>query len=139
MTQECIFCKIVNGTAPASLVTETPDALAFMDINQPVPGKVLVIPRAHIPDVYSLDPGTAAAVFQLTVRVAQAVQAALHPDGLNLFQSNGAAAGQEVWHLHMHIMARYKGDHDRVRVFLAKNLPPREELDQLAAQIRQCL
>ena len=137
--RDCIFCRIVNGSAPASIVAETQEALAFMDINQPVPGKVLVIPRTHVPDIYSLDLETAAAVFRLTVQVAQAVKAALQPDGLNLFQSNQAAAGQDVFHFHMHVMARYRGDHDRVRVALARNLPPRTELDQLAAQIRQHL
>jgi histidine triad (HIT) family protein len=135
----CVFCQIANGAAPASIVAETPQAMAFMDINQPVPGKVLVIPRTHVPDVYSLDLDTATAVFRLTVQVAQAVKTALQPDGLNLFQSNEAAAGQDVFHFHMHIMARYRGDHDRVRVALARHLPPRTELDQLAAQIRRHL
>ena len=137
MSQACIFCRIVNGTAPSSIVAETERALAFMDINQPTPGKVLVIPRAHIRDVYSLDPDTAAAVFQLAVQVAKAVKTALKPDGLNLFQSNERAAGQDVFHFHLHILARYDGDRDRVRLALQTNLPPRAELDQLAEQISQ--
>lgn len=136
MTQDCIFCRIVAGTAPESLVAETPGALVFMDINQPTPGHVLVIPRRHVQDIYTLDEATAAAVFQLTVRVAQAVKIALRPDGINLYQSNERAAGQDVFHFHMHVVARYAGDRDRVRVFMQPNLPPRAELDRLAAEIR---
>ncbi|MCX6029802.1 MAG: HIT family protein [Chloroflexi bacterium] len=139
MTQDCIFCRIAGGTASESLVTETPDALAFMDINQPTPGHVLVIPRRHVQDIYTLDEATAAMVFQLAVRVAQAVKIALRPDGINLYQSNEHAAGQEVFHFHMHVVARYAGDRDRVCVFLQPNLPPHAELDRLAAEIRAAL
>jgi histidine triad (HIT) family protein len=139
MTQDCIFCRIAAGAATASLVAETPAALAFMDINQPTPGHVLVIPRRHVQDIYTLDEATAAAVFQLTVQVAQAVKIALRADGINLYQSNERAAGQDVFHFHMHIMARFAGDRDRVRVFWHPDLPPRAELDRLAARIRTAL
>lgn len=136
MSYDCIFCRIVARQAPASIVAETADALAFMDINQPVPGHVLVIPKAHVQDIYSLDAETAAAVFDLTVQVAKAVKLALQPDGVNLYQSNERAAGQEVFHFHVHVIARYVGDRDRVRLVWQPNLPPRAELDRLAAAIR---
>jgi hypothetical protein len=67
MPADCIFCRIAAGTAPASIVAQTPDTLAFMDINQPTSGHVLVIPRLHVQDIYELDDGLAASVFKLTV------------------------------------------------------------------------
>lgn len=136
MLETCIFCRINAGIAPASIVAETPDALAFMDINQPTPGHVLVIPRRHVRDIYTLDDATAAAVFGLAVRVAKAVKVGLKADGLNLYQANEPVAGQEVFHFHVHVIGRYLGDRDRIRLFWQPNLPPRAELDRLAAQIR---
>jgi histidine triad (HIT) family protein len=133
---ECIFCRIVRGEAAASVVAETEAALAFMDINQPVPGHVLVIPKAHIQDIYGLDPATGAEVFGLTVEVAKAVKAALHPDGLNLLQANERAGQQDVFHFHVHVIARYTGDRDRVRIGFHPEMPPREALDELADRIK---
>ena len=139
MVTDCIFCAIIDGKASASVVAETPTALAYMDINQPTPGHVLVIPRAHVQNIYALGEEIAAEVFQLTVQIAKAVKVALQPDGLNLFQANEPAGQQEVPHFHMHIVARYHGDRDRIRVGWRTNLLPRGELDRLAEQIRSGL
>jgi histidine triad (HIT) family protein len=139
MSEDCIFCRIATGTAPASLVAETSDALAFMDINQPTPGHVLVIPRAHVPDIYEMEAAMAASVFELTVQVAKAVKLALTPDGLTLIQANERAGQQRVFHFHMHIIARYFGDGDRIRLGWRINLPAPLELDRLAADIRAAL
>jgi len=139
MSHGCIFCQIAAGQAPVSIVAETPDAVAFMDINQPTPGHVLVIPRAHIRNIYELDEQTAAAVFQLTVQVAKAVKVALQPDGLNLFQANERAGQQDVFHFHIHVVPRHWGDHDRIRLGWQTNLLPRAELDRLAALIRDTI
>jgi histidine triad (HIT) family protein len=139
MTEDCIFCRISAGTTPASLVAETPDALAFMDINQPTPGHVLVIPRVHVQDIYELDEELAASVFKLTVQVAKAVKLALAPDGLDLLQANEGAGQQSVFHFHMHIVARYLGDRDRIRLGWQTNLPALAELERLAAEIRAAL
>lgn len=136
MSDDCIFCRIVAGKAPASIVAETADALAFMDINQPTPGHVLIIPKAHIENIYGLDEATTAAVFGLTVEVAKAVKAALRPDGLDLIQANERAGQQEVFHFHVHVVARYIGDRDRFHLGWRPNLPSRAELDRLAAEIK---
>jgi histidine triad (HIT) family protein len=128
MSEDCIFCRIAAGTAPASIIAETPDALAFMDIDQPTPGHVLVIPRTHVQDIYGLEDELAAEVFNLTVQVAKAVKLALAPDGLNLLQANERAGQQEVF-----------GDRDRIRLGWRPNLPARDELDRLAAEIRAAL
>jgi len=106
----CIFCDIVEGRAPAEVVFEDEETLAFMDINPANPGHTLVIPKRHVRNVYELDDETAAAVMKATVRVARAVRAAFQPDGLNLLQSNGPAGGQVVFHLHMHVIPRWYDD-----------------------------
>lgn len=135
MPEECIFCRIVARQAPASIVAETEDALAFMDINQATDGHVLIIPKQHVENIYELDEATADAVFRLTVAVAKAVKAALKPDGLNLLQANEPAGQQEVFHFHNHVIARYHGDRDRIRFGWKAEFPPRAHLDTLAETI----
>ena len=139
MFEECIFCRIIARQAPASIVAETDGALAFMDINQATDGHVLIIPKKHVPDIYSLDEEAADAVFRLTVAVAKAVKASLQPDGLNLLQANEAAGQQEVFHFHNHVIARYHGDRDRVRFGWKAEFPPRAHLDALAETISAAL
>ena len=131
----CIFCRIANGDAPASLVAETPLALAFMDVNQPTPGHVLIIPRVHIRTIEDLDAETGAAVFALTLETAKAVKQAVNADGINLFQANEAAGQQEIFHFHVHVIARFTGDRDRIRFGWRADLPTRDELDLLADAI----
>ncbi len=109
-TADCPFCAIAAGHAPASMVVDDGAVLAFMDLRQAVPGHVLVVPRRHVPDIYGLAPEEAAAVMQLAVRVARALRDEYDPPGLNLWQSNGAAGGQEVPHFHLHVHPRRTGD-----------------------------
>ena len=139
MSEDCIFCRVSAGTTPVNIVAETPDALAFMDINQPTPGHVLVIPRVHVQDIYELDEELAASVFKLTVQVAKAVKLALAPDGLDLLQANEGAGQQSVFHFHMHVLARYLGDRDRVRLGWQSNFPTHAELERMAEEIRAAL
>jgi histidine triad (HIT) family protein len=102
----CIFCAIVAGRAPAHRVHEDATTLAFMDIFPVTDGHVLVIPKAHVENVYECDPDALAAVARSSHRVAAAIRAELAPEGLMVFQLNGAAAGQTVFHYHMHLMPR---------------------------------
>jgi len=107
---DCIFCAIVAGRAPAEVIFEDEETIAFMDVNPANPGHILVIPKRHVRDIYKLDEETAAAVMRTTVRVARAIRAALKPDGMNLLQANGRTAGQSVFHFHVHIVPRWHGD-----------------------------
>lgn len=107
---DCVFCAIVAGTAPAAIVHEDAIAIAFLDLRQAVPGHVLVVPRAHVPTIYALDEATAAHLMTLAVRIAKALAGDGAPDGLNLWQSNGEAGGQEVPHVHLHVHPRRHGD-----------------------------
>lgn len=134
---DCPFCAIVRGHVPASLIAETELAVAFVGFRQVVPGHVLIVPRAHVENVYGLDPETAGAVMALAVRVARAVRAAFGPPGLNLWQSNGEAGGQEVAHFHLHVQPR-RYDDGLLRIYPTQVPEPEERaiLDHLASVIR---
>jgi histidine triad (HIT) family protein len=106
----CIFCAIIEGQAPAEVLFEDEETLAFMDINPANPGHALVIPKRHVQDIYGMDEEIAAAVMRAAVRVAKAIKRALQPDGMNLVQSNERAGGQEIFHFHVHIIPRWYGD-----------------------------
>ncbi|HZQ37565.1 MAG TPA: DUF4269 domain-containing protein [Dehalococcoidia bacterium] len=104
--RECVFCRIVAGAAPASVIARAEAALAFLDLDQAAPGHTLVIPRRHVETIDGLDDGLAAGLMQTAVRVVRALNTALSPAGLNLTQANGRAAGQEVPHVHLHLIPR---------------------------------
>jgi len=106
----CPFCTIVAGEAPAAIVADDGTVLAFMDLRQAVPGHVLVVPRRHAPDIYALTPEEAAAAMRMAQQVAHALRVEFDPPGLNLWQSNGDAGGQEVFHFHLHVQPRRVGD-----------------------------
>lgn len=110
MSDTCIFCRIVRGEAPAHRVYEDPDTLAFMDIFPVTDGHTLVITRKHWVDVFDTSEDGLAAVARTAHRVAQAIRRALNPDGLMVFQLNGQAAGQTIFHYHMHLMPRADGE-----------------------------
>lgn len=132
----CLFCAIVAGTEPASVVYADANTLAFMNIRQANAGHVLVIPKPHIETVDQLPLDIAGELFQTVVRVSQALKRTLNPDGLNLWQSNGAGAGQEIPHVHVHVFPRINDD-DKVQFY--KTSPPYAErayLDELATTIR---
>ena len=106
----CIFCKIVAGEIPCFKLTEDDETLAFMDINPVHDGHALIIPKAHYPTVFDTPPEAIAAAALTTRRIAQAVRAAVQPDGINLMQANGPGAGQSVGHFHFHVLPRRNGD-----------------------------
>jgi histidine triad (HIT) family protein len=134
---DCVFCKIVEGIIPSTKVHEDGRTLAFMDIGQVNPGHVLVAVKPHIENIYGLDDALAAAVFQTAARVARALKKAYTPDGVTLYQANGAAAGQTVFHFHLHLVPRYVKDGMHL-IWPAKN-PPREQLEANAARLRAAL
>ena len=140
MSSACPFCEIAAGDAPAAIVADDGTVLAFMDRRQAVPGHVLVVPRRHLPDLCALAPGEAAAVMYMAQRVARALHDAFAPAGLNLWQSNGHAAGQEVFHFHLHVQPRRVGD-GLLRVYPhgAPAAAQPDQLDALAQALRQRL
>ena len=130
---DCIFCAIGAGRAPASFVHEDEDVFAIMSLDQPVPGKVLVLPKAHAESIFDLSDAQAGALFRVAVRLARAVRDSSGCSGLNLVQSNGATAGQDVPHFHMHLVPRAEKD-GVVLSWPARRLG-RAELDSMAARI----
>lgn len=134
---DCVFCKILAREVPASFVAEDEAAVAFMDLRQAVPGHVLVVPRRHAPMIYDLTPGEGATVMHLAIRVARGLRHVYAPAGMNLWQSNGVIAGQEVDHFHLHLQPRRRGDGIwNVYPNGAPALPPRADLDAMAAKLR---
>jgi histidine triad (HIT) family protein len=134
---DCVFCRIVARQIPATVVHEDEHALAFMDIGQVNPGHVLVALKAHAENVFALEDAQAAAAFRAAARVARAIRAAFQPQGLSIYQANGKAAGQTVFHFHIHLVPRHEGDGMEL-TWPVKN-PPREKLEQYAAKIRAAL
>lgn len=107
---DCLFCKIVAGELPATIVAEDERTIAFMDINPATRGHVLVIPREHATDLHAIDPDDLRAVAVAAQGIASRVRDRLGADGVNLLNSNGAAAWQTVFHFHVHVIPRYDGD-----------------------------
>ena len=136
----CTFCAILAGALPASIVYEDPHVVAFMDLRQAVPGHVLVVPRRHVETLFDLDEDTAAQLMRVAVRVARATDVAFAPDGLNLWQSNREAGGQEVPHVHLHVQPRSTGD-GLLRVYPDTQPAPaaRGVLDGLATTLRAAI
>ena len=131
---QCVFCRIVAKEIPATVVHEDEHTLCFMDIGQVNPGHVLVALKKHAENIFALEDAQAAAVFRAAAKVARAIRAAFEPQGLSVYQANGAAAGQTVFHLHIHLVPRYEGD-GMALTWPVKN-PPREKLADDAEQIR---
>ena len=131
---DCVFCKIVAGQIPSTKVFEDEHTLAFMDLGQVNPGHVLVAVKKHAENLYALEDAQAAAVARACTRVARAIREAFKPEGLSVYQANGKAAGQTVFHYHVHLLPRHAGDGMEL-TWPVKN-PPREKLEEYAAKIR---
>ena len=107
---DCIFCRIVRGEVPCFKVYEDDRTLTFLDIFPVTEGHTLVITKEHFSNIFEVDGEMLAAVTATSLRVAQAIRQALNPDGLGVFQLNGAAAGQTVFHYHVHLLPRNTGE-----------------------------
>lgn len=109
----CWVCAVVDGTAKAFVVSETPNVLALVSPVPLNPGHVLVVPRRHIRDLYQLPEELAGPILATAGRIARAAKRAFSADGVALRQHNDAAGGQEVFHFHLHVIPRFAGDADR--------------------------
>jgi histidine triad (HIT) family protein len=108
--QDCIFCKIVAGELPATIVDEDEQTISFMDINPATRGHALVVPRTHAADLLEIGSGQLAAVNAAAQRLARRAKERLGADGVNVINSCGAAAWQTVFHFHLHVIPRYRDD-----------------------------
>ena len=107
---DCLFCKIVAGEIPATVVAQDERTIAFMDISPATHGHALVVPRVHVRDLREIDPEDLKAVAATAQAVAVRAIERLGADGVNLLNSNGSAAWQTVFHFHVHVIPRYEGD-----------------------------
>lgn len=134
----CVFCAIIAGQAEASLVHADDTVLAFMDIRPANPGHILVVPREHSASLAELTESVGAQVWRVGQRIARALRhSGLRADGVNLWLADGVAAGQEVFHIHLHVVPRYHGDGFRLEIDWQN--PHRAELDTNAALVGRAL
>jgi len=134
----CVFCEIVAGRSPASIVYRDHTCVAFLDICPVNPGHLLVVPVRHAAYLAELDPETGRALFATAQSLSQAVRrSGVKAEGINLLLADGEAAGQEVFHVHLHVLPRFDGDgfgHTFPPHY--GQHPPRHELDAAARAIR---
>jgi len=110
MDPDCLFCKIAAKTIPAKIVYEDDHTLAFLDIMPRATGHTMVITKYHAPTLAALPDGEIAPLFDAVKKVSQRIAAALYPDGITIGINQGRASGQEVDHLHVHLIPRWNGD-----------------------------
>jgi len=137
MSDDCIFCSIVAGEIPARTVYETDSVLAFLDANPLARGHALVIPKSHAQHVGDLDAGLASDLFDAVASLTPRIQAAVDADGANVGVNDGEAAGQEVPHVHVHVVPRFEGDGGAPIHAVAGERPTLsdEELDAVADEV----
>jgi histidine triad (HIT) family protein len=131
----CVFCDIVAGRGPASVVYSDQRVMALLDVQPATTGHLLVIPRAHAAYLADLDPALGGHMFAVAQRMAAALRRSGFPcDGVNLFLADGETAFQEVFHVHLHVVPRTAGDGFRIQAKWRR--PSRAELDSVAERVR---
>jgi histidine triad (HIT) family protein len=137
--EECIFCKIVKGEIPASIVFEDELCLAFMDIYPVSRGHCLLIPKQHFTNLFDVDLEVVSILARRLTELARKVNSVIKPDGILTAAANGPGAGQDVMHLHFHVIPRNHGDEFGFRFpeDYRAEMAPRDELEELAKSIRE--
>lgn len=137
----CIFCRILRAEAPASIVFEDELCMAFMDLQPVNPGHVLIVPKEHVAYFKDIDEDLGAHLFRIGLRIDRALrETGLRCEGVNFFAADGKAAFQEIFHAHLHVFPRYRGDGFRLSFREDYLKPvPRMELDQIALEISRKL
>lgn len=137
MSDDCIFCQILKGEAPASFTYEDDTIVAFMDIQPITHGHMLVVPRQHAVLMADVDETVAMRSFRIARELAAVARRTLGARGANLFVADGEVAFQDVPHFHVHVIPRYPKDGFGLTFPRTYNQPPsRAELDTIAAAIR---
>jgi histidine triad (HIT) family protein len=106
----CTFCDIVRGIAPAFIVYEDDDSIAFLDTAPAAEGHTLVVPRTHARTLLDISAASAGALLSCATHVAHVIDRTFHPDGMTMVQTNERAGGQTVFHVHLHLVPRWDGD-----------------------------
>ncbi|WP_344939961.1 HIT family protein [Sphaerisporangium flaviroseum] len=126
---DCTFCKIVAGVLPSYRVLEDEHTLAFLNIRPAAPGHTLVVPRVHVRDVWEISKVSHGEVADMVHRVAALLKATLAPEGVNVKHNTGQAAGQDVFHYHVHVVPRWR--EDGLRLTWSSSLAPSCDLEKV--------
>ena len=139
MTEDCLFCKIISGKIPSNKVYEDDAVLAFLDIYPASEGHTLVAPKKHFSNFTDMNAEGVASLFEVARKVTAAVEKAFSAEGSNIGINNGEAAGQEVPHVHVHVIPRKKGDGGRGIKSIVWTEPDTNNLEAVAEKIRRAL
>lgn len=137
--KNCPFCRMVRHELNAVVVYEDDEILAIMDLYPATPGHVLVLPKQHIEDIYSMREDLASRIMVAATKIAKVIKQQLSPDGLNLIQSNELAAGQTIRHFHLHIVPRYSGDSVLLKFGHGSAPAKVDELEKVAFLVKSAL
>ena len=118
----CIFCKIIAGDIPSKTVYEDDDFKAILDVSPAAKGHVIILPKNHAKDVLALSDDDASKIFAVAKKIAKVQMEAFGCDGVNILQNNGEAAGQTVFHLHVHVIPRFKDDTVNIKWLQKKDI-----------------
>lgn len=129
-----LFARIATGEIPSVKVYEDDQTVAFMDVNPATKGHILVVPRDEYADLLTVPLDLLLAVTRTVQKVARAINDSLQPDGINIVQNNGPAAGQTVFHYHVHLIPRWDGDH--ALPLWTPHSSQKEDLEATAAIVR---
>ena len=135
--ENCIFCKIAAGEIPSATLYEDEEFRVILDLGPASKGHALILPKQHYANLYELPDELAEKVIRLAKKMVIAMTKALQCDGFNVVQNNGEAAGQTVFHFHMHLIPRYKDDHAGVTWTPGKLKD--EVRDEVVEKVRACL
>ena len=135
--ETCIFCKIIQKAVPSSILYEDNTTIAFLDIRPLNKGHTLIIPKNHYADIFDIPKNDLQAIHAVTKPIATAIKNATNADSISIIQQNGKAAGQEIFHYHVHVVPRFTGQ--SMPRFNEINIAERKELDEMATKIKQHL
>lgn len=135
-SDNCIFCKIANGEIPSATLYEDEDFRVILDLGPASKGHALILPKEHAANIYELPDELAAKAMVVAKKVAATLKDGLKCDGLNIVQNNGEPAGQTVFHFHMHLIPRYKGDNVHVKVAWDQGSLTEEDKEEILGLFR---
>ncbi len=135
--ESCIFCKIVRKQAPASIIYEDETMMAFLDIRPLNLGHTLVIPKAHYVDIFDIPANELSNIHKVAKLISSAIKKATDADGISIIQQNGKAAGQDIFHIHVHVVPRFEGQ--KLPSFSSLKEVERTKLEDMAEKIRRQL
>ena len=133
--ESCIFCKIVHKKAPSSIIYEDEAVMVFLDIRPLNMGHTLVIPKAHYVDIFDIPEKELSQMHKAAKLVSSAIKKATAADGISIIQQNGKAAGQDIFHIHVHVVPRFEGQ--KLPPFSELKEVERAKLDAMAKKIKQ--